>query len=458
MGTTLVSSLVSTTRSFKLKNLLFIPAPIASHFLPTFSLAKNLAAFGYNIYYLVESENDKLLVVSNGFKPISIKTKRVGIGGDITYYAEKHNVRKDKIGWRSVLKSYLSLEMFHDRRNELLEIVNDIMPTSVLIDIFSSADYMVLYSISKTIRLSFFSPMLCTSYLVPAPIDESGGFVAQLRKKLNYYSILDKIIWKLTIVQRWIIFAETDIPWKNRIDVTNSWAMLLRNIPQVILGPSELDSERCANVNHLYHTGLNIDLNRRFNKHTEIEVLISTIEDRKQAGCSILYCSFGTFYGINDYMRITSFLIALSEAVENLGVFVAVSVSQDLLKTAREYLVDTDSISYFSNLPQIDILPLADLFICHGGLGSIKESIFFEVPMLIYPLDYSWDQYSNGLRVLESDLGLMGNLDKDEIDQIKTKISMILTDGRYKDALRQLGTSINKKYSSGYYEFLSKVI
>lgn len=78
--------------------------------------------------------------------------------------------------------------------------------------------------------------------------------------------------------------------------------------------------------------------------------------------------------------------------------------------------------------PQVKILSRSLLFITHGGCSSIKEAIYFGVPMIVFP--HCWDQPGMAARVKYHHLGLTGNLKRvnakvlgDLIDRVSNQSS-----------------------------------
>jgi UDP:flavonoid glycosyltransferase YjiC (YdhE family) len=53
--------------------------------------------------------------------------------------------------------------------------------------------------------------------------------------------------------------------------------------------------------------------------------------------------------------------------------------------------------------PQLELLRRSDVFICHGGLGSIKEAIVLNKPVIALP--QSFDQPFNALRLSALEVG-----------------------------------------------------
>jgi UDP:flavonoid glycosyltransferase YjiC (YdhE family) len=93
---------------------------------------------------------------------------------------------------------------------------------------------------------------------------------------------------------------------------------------------------------------------------------------------------------------------------------------------------NNDRVSVFKSVPQLEILSRADLFITHGGFNSIKESIFYTVPMLVFPIEFKTDHPGNSARVIYHRFGLRGDARKDSPSGIKEKIETLLSDGSFK--------------------------
>lgn len=81
--------------------------------------------------------------------------------------------------------------------------------------------------------------------------------------------------------------------------------------------------------------------------------------------------------------------------------------------------------------PQLEILKRASLMITHGGPSSVKECIFFGVPMIVFPLWF--DQYGNGARVVFHGLGLKGDFQTITADGLQNLIKQINSNPNYKE-------------------------
>jgi UDP:flavonoid glycosyltransferase YjiC (YdhE family) len=112
--------------------------------------------------------------------------------------------------------------------------------------------------------------------------------------------------------------------------------------------------------------------------------------------------------------------------------FFIVSVKKEIVETIKKYSTIPSNFFFFTRVPQLTLLKEADLFITHGGLGSIKEAVFNQVPMLVYPLDLNWDQRGNAQKIEFHQIGISGDFKRDGLKEIEEKIIRILRDTRYK--------------------------
>ena len=108
-------------------------------------------------------------------------------------------------------------------------------------------------------------------------------------------------------------------------------------------------------------------------------------------------------------------------------------------------LQNSEHVYIFDFVPQLAVLKQADLFITHGGLNSIKEAVYAEVPMLLYPIHPEYDPNGNTARVVYHGLGLSGKAASESVDSIKTKVKELLFNPTYKKKVQEL-----KQYDSHY--------
>ncbi|XP_054153435.1 NDP-glycosyltransferase YjiC-like [Oppia nitens] len=99
------------------------------------------------------------------------------------------------------------------------------------------------------------------------------------------------------------------------------------------------------------------------------------------------------------------------------------------------------------SVPQIQVLPVVDLVITHGGNNTVTETLYFGKPMLVLPL---WgDQWDNGQRIAEKGLGLSLNAHKCTEDELIKAVDSLLEDSLLEKRLAKIAQRIQSDNSIG---------
>jgi UDP:flavonoid glycosyltransferase YjiC (YdhE family) len=93
-------------------------------------------------------------------------------------------------------------------------------------------------------------------------------------------------------------------------------------------------------------------------------------------------------------------------------------------------------------VPQLEMLKRASIMITHGGFNSIKECIFFGVPMIVFPIIR--DHPAITARVVYHGLGLRGNLQNASVEQIHQLIKRIDQDPSFKTRVEAMGREFRR--------------
>lgn len=137
----------------------------------------------------------------------------------------------------------------------------------------------------------------------------------------------------------------------------------------------------------------------------------------------VVYCSLGTLSVVDKEKAICFFQKLKRVALMDDDLIFIFSVGKGL---SHDVLLPLPkNILVFRQVPQFDLLQYCDLMITHGGMNSITECILRQVPMLVYPLNRSWDQPGNAARVVFHGLGLKGSISRDSPMTIYRKIKKI---------------------------------
>ncbi|MHA4740615.1 glycosyltransferase [Dyadobacter sp. MSC1_007] len=439
------------------KSILFLPAAIHSHIVPTFYLAKLLKEL-YEIHYAVVAEPLAELVSRQGHNAILTDSYRVGLGMESKFLFEK----KKLSGRWNTLKSIHRNDILSYRQSELFNIIETINPAAILIDIFNSSDLLVLYSkYHQTIKLILINPMLSTYRVNGFPTVDQANWAEKnhikdllmsekraIPLKMYITRPFDLLIYKAMKRQFETLVSAGGFGEKHPLAEDRTCAMLFDHIPEIILAPVELEVSKDIRKFTQHYLGLGVDSNR---VDSDIDVSFDEqfkkIRNHISAGQKLIYCTFGTFYKGSD-KALLDFLNRLIDSVESIDQIQTIfSVNGLVIQTLQFQRQIPDNVHFFTRVPQLEVLKYASVYVTHGGLGSVKESVHCEVPMLVYPLDPNYDQNGNGLKIEHHGLGLRGVFQYERSSDMKKKIEDLLTNEKYKSKINRLNKICASKYS-----------
>lgn len=441
-----------------MENLLIIPAPIRSHVIPSFSLAKTFST-KFNVNYLMDDDRLMALVKLQGYRVFYSTTLRFATGLDGLKLYDERKLSNNAIPLTDAIEFYLKNEIYKRRKAELWGIVEDLKPAIILIDVFSSSDFLVLYPHPRRLKFAFFCPMLSTHKVdgFPALWESEWGSSNPVRRNqsLSIARISTAFRRLLTgldpSIQIYNIFLRNRIPFKYRICRRNRFVLSFRNVPELILAPLELEFSKLVKRDHQYYFGLCVSETRKDSEiDQKYEKERAKIATRKRNSKRIVFCSFGSFFtSLEHHKDMASFLLALIEALKDeSGLFVVIAINQQIIDVVRSVIDVPAHFVFFSSVRQLEVLQLSDIYICHGGLGSIKEAIYARVPMLIFPLEEKYDNYGNALKIEYHGLGLRGDLRTAEPEEIHEKVTKVLTDAMYRKNINAFADSVSITYGS----------
>ena len=91
-------------------------------------------------------------------------------------------------------------------------------------------------------------------------------------------------------------------------------------------------------------------------------------------------------------------------------------------------------------LPQVSVLPHADVVITHGGNNTVTEALRFGRPTVLLPL--FWDQYDNAQRLHETGFGIRLDTYHHAPEELTGAIERLLADAPLHDRLAALSARL----------------
>ncbi|WP_207509939.1 glycosyltransferase [Telluribacter humicola] len=437
-------------------NLLFLPAAIRSHVLPSLYLA-NLLAEQYEIYYGVTNDILTELVTRNGYQAVRVSPWHVGYSMEGAYLASQH---LKPTYWR-LLRAYRRDELYHMRQRELKELVEQLKPVAIFIDLFICTDFWLLHKYNITYKLLFFNPMPSTYRLQGYPA-VSEGYWYKDSQGTTTPDIIKRPKWTDWLLRPRITLMQQSIQW-HRLRIQKraqslpdfplatdaSVTQVIANVPELLLAPQEFELSPEIRKPNQHYLGL-CQVEDRHDTEQDAAFAAEWPEllANRLPGEKWVYCSFGTFHEGADAALLRFVTNLLDVVREWPGLRLVCSVNRYLIETLRARDLIPTHAHFFTRVPQLRVLAEADLFITHGGFGSIKESIYQGVPMLVYPLDPHYDQNGNALKVEHHGLGLRGLFAHERPEELKRKVKVLLEEDRYYLRVQQWREIMQLRYSS----------
>lgn len=150
----------------------------------------------------------------------------------------------------------------------------------------------------------------------------------------------------------------------------------------------------------------------------------------------LVYAAFGSFFKGDDTGFIGRFLAAIRERPDwEIVVALGGRLSPDVFGSQPSH------VNILGWVPQTRAISQADAAVLHGGITSINESLWFGVPMLVYPLKTN-DQLGTAVRVEHHGVGIVGDRDVDTVDDIHRKLDDILTDSQYRRQAKDMSERV----------------
>lgn len=404
-------------------------------------------------------------ISAQDFKFYLLKTYPFGMGLETWINRQK----KKKYIYLSSLRDRITDRIYHDREVELYWMLEELKPTIVFIDSQQATDFIVLYKHLKkrSLKVAMIHTMLPTQVVSGRPPMNSDVFPED---RLAVKKAIQRMKWKQfkkTWKKRFIHLGFDDqvlisrrlkknaIPpyYISRTPCLMNFAV--SHVDEFILAPRVFDFPNFTPPPTQHYMGFMTNEIRNDLSTSDYQNISSQIfSQREHNTLKLLYCSFGT---VEPKVKsiFSSFLNRLIQATENEKYILIISVKAN--QEEIDQFMHQENVYIFNSVPQLEVLKSADLFITHGGLNSIKESVYAEVPMLLYPIHPEYDPNGNAARIAYHGLGLRGKAVSDTSDEIKAKIKELLFDPRFKRNVQELKNKDSRYTAENFLERLNAI-
>lgn len=404
--------------------------PFLSHFLPIRSLAANIVKHGENIVF-IGFPSLKEIVERDGYRYVLIESCT---DESLQRYKRNHEFNKLENAFKQI----------HEELTDKMKILN---PRLVLFhisrfDVFFLPVHLLgikymTYDMSFG-KVSFgLTVPPSTSSIIPVgfwDIRSAWGWTKRLHRKVK------DLKW-LTLRGKYPYKEINKIRKENGLKRGFCIDGFYIKGPHIKFTPRRIEFRAEKNI---YYAGLCVEKV----VHMEENIVI-----KKEESTQLIYCTLGTMS--NRYIKTRQFLEGLIETMrkhQEFQLIISLGKKNDVFETGNL----PDNVKIYDYVNQHEILKKADLVITHGGAGTVKECIHYEVPMVIAPSSY--DQIGNAAKVQFHNIGLQNklmrknfwerkmnrNLKRMDTTCLEKQILMVLGDKKFKENIREFNKKIER--------------
>lgn len=391
-----------------------LPLAEEGHVFATFGLATKLQKYGYEIVYLGIADL-KNLVESRGFKFVTILENEFpkNFKKEEIPKIYKYKFRFQKLqAWASIFKKNFDFcldqktDIFLQKLSLDLIIVDILSPEFAILSSRNNINTVIFSSLMPYHKSQFVAP--ATQFFVPDKSLQKQISIS-FRWGLLYFlanlkSLLSLFVTGFSFRSSLKILASVSGFKLDKIDFNTTYGAKL-DIPHLFLCPEEFDFPRTKEKNLYYVESLVIPEN------IENKSISEKIYNQEK----IVFCTLGSQgFQFKSHKQFFDTLIDIFSAKPDWHLVISLGSLDNYLKIEdyRQY----ENISVYNWVCQLEILQSCSYMITHGGLGTVKECLYYGVPMICLPIQR--DQFSNAARVIYHGVGLstkMRNINKKKL-------------------------------------------
>ncbi|WP_333873808.1 glycosyltransferase [Methylobacter sp.] len=425
-----------------MSNIVFCFPPIVSTINSSLKLARELKLRGNTITYIGIADCQPV-IHANGFEfvPVYEKWFPKGCFEDRNLIGQSFgdNDFVDERNFQTRFNAFLNFLMAGGD-DELQKVVQTLQPDLVIIS--TSLDDSIVWA------LLIYKMKLKCMYL----FDVLGGVASHTVPPIYTELMSDGSLWSTTkIIAAWLVckvkkfwherYSVIDgpdllsfqqirklanycnYPYKNIACLTDMPSPQL-NILELVLFPQQFDFPG-AKRNKRYYAEASIDLDR-----VQEYFPWERINDDRP----LVYSALGTLTGLTNSEYENFFNTVIDASTKWPDWNWVISIGNNL--KVEHFKSVFDNVIIVNRAPQLELLKKASLMITHGGPNSVKECIYFGVPMIVFPLWF--DQPGNVARVTYHGLGLKGDFKKISQKELQGLIEEVTSNPKYRERIKAM--------------------
>lgn len=433
----------NSSTSARKKHIMVVMYPEWSSFNASFMLARQLMNRGCRVvYYVVCAPGFKEYIIDSGFEyqELSQEFEKERIKYYTRQLKEKYKYKKMPGSFRMYLwKRHMMRRVRRDILAKMEEVLREQLPDLVLLG--------PLIPDSSIPFLKLKIPIIHLNYtLISYPTSRVPPVFSRIipgKKEGRLSRVRNTAAWVRVLMAQWLseflgflvsrltggFTSGTTKSLRKEIETyggrlrrTDYFHML--DVPMLVTSPREFDFPRAARRNSTCYIGAGIYPFRK-----EEPFYWGGIDKQKP----IVYCTLGSYSKNWKYRR--KLYHAVIKAVEQRpGWQLILQMPDD--EDIDEFRPFPANVFVEKWVPHLEVLPHTTVVICHAGFGTVREAVYFGVPLIVFPIER--DQPAYAARVVYHGLGLMGNIKKITPRIMNKLLERVSTDDHIRRSSRRM--------------------
>lgn len=345
----------------------------------TFGLAKQLLSRGHEVVY-VGVPDSEALIRNEGFPFYPLL--RVSYPQGSKYSTGSFMTSAESRG--------IMCKLLVDKDGELDSLMMSFRP-----DVIFLPPYLALEALLVQLRFGVQIVYLRSAYIVYSREEAIARYCNEIFEEAHHS---DKVV---NFLEGYGISAN-DIPGIIR---------RIAQFPEFVTLPKGYEPDAASTPNTFY-IGASLDC---FRREKPFDWRVVDLEKR------LIFCTLGS-QSHRDAERSDRFFRAVLEAVAVLDdVFLVMAVGKAL--HVDRYPAPSNAL-VADWVPQLEMLSKAQMMIMHGGMGTTRECILSNVPMLVHPM--MRDQFASAEAICRHGLGLRADTENNPVEDLRSQIGFVL--------------------------------
>lgn len=434
-----------------MKNVLLIISPSYSHINAVLTIAKHFKRTANRVFFLGTSftQFDRY-IKEQGLDVINADSIPFGMN----YFEELTFYKRRDMGFKELLTNRITGELFENRKTFIRNVIKRFEINVIFLDSFIGADILCYYNSVRDSSIELYyvttmNPQIHKGHEMTDLVSEKSLHGLSLAKySISYLLEMCYLLGYTTarLIDRKM--RELDIGLRD-LRVYSKSSIVFYGHTELLLSSKVLSQ---LNTEGIKYIGAQVDLSRKESVNVRDVDLLTTLV---KSNSKLIYVSFGTLCRSDHMVKVIEDILKVANCFNEYS-FIFGNIPSSIRSKFQAFRSCNLNVFMFGVVPQLWILSRSVLFITHGGFNSLKEALYFGVPLLSIPATKIHDQYLTAKLVHSIRVGIVLPNNRTGKKQMIKAISLLVEDGAFMDRAKEMQSALRNESQAFNFESFFK--